>query len=239
MMRLADIHCHILPYVDDGAEQLEEMEKLIAEQARQGVCVVCATPHLRRGMFEAGDEEVRHQFERARTFIRTHRLPVYLCRSREYYCDTRFMALLERGEVRPLGKGRTLLVEFSGRHSFEVICDRLQKILAAGYRPLAAHVERYPAVRADAGRVRQMRELGALIQVNAGSVLGREGLRQQRFCWELMKQELVDVVASDAHGLEYRPVELGLCAHKIENKMGTAYAQKVLWDDPFSILALG
>lgn len=239
MTRLADIHCHILPYVDDGAEHLEEMGQLLTEQARQGVCVVCATPHLRRGMFEASDEAVEHQFERAKTFIRMNRLPVYLCRSREYYCDSHFLARLEHGMVQPMGKGRTLLVEFSGRHTFEVICERLQQVLAAGYLPLVAHVERYPAIHRDAGQVRRLRTLGARIQVNAGSILGREGLRQQRFCWELMKHDLVDVVASDAHGPEYRPVEMGLCAHKIENRMGAAYAQKVLWDDPFSILALG
>lgn len=238
-MRLADIHCHILPYVDDGAEHLEEMEQLIIEQAKQGVCLVCATPHLRRGMFDASDEEVKHQFERARTFIRLNRLPVYLCRSREYYCDRRFLALLEQGKVQPMGKGKALLVEFSGRHTFEVICERLQRVQAAGYLPLVAHVERYSAIHRDTWQVRQLRALGARIQVNAGSILGREGLRQQRFCWELMKHDLVDVVASDAHGPEYRPVEMGLCAHKIENKMGKAYVQKVMLDGPFSILALG
>lgn len=239
MRRLADIHCHILPYVDDGAEHLEEMEQLLSEQARQGVCLVCATPHLRRGMFDAGEEEVGRQFERARAYIRANRLPVYLCRSREYYCDSRFLGLLEQGRVRPMGNGKTLLVEFSGRHTFEMICDRVSKVLAAGYRPLVAHVERYPAVRAGVERVERLRELGALIQVNAGSVLGREGLRQQLFCWELMKRDLVHVVASDAHGPEYRPVELGLCAHKVEDKMGKAYVQKVMWDGPFTILALG
>ncbi len=239
MTRLADIHCHILPYVDDGAEHLEEMEQLLNEQTRQGISVVCATPHLRHGMFESGNEEVKHQFERARDYIRTQKLPIYLCLSREYYCDSHFMSLLEQGELLPLGRGKTLLVEFSGRHTLDIICHRLQKVIAAGYQPLVAHVERYPAVRTGIDAVRRLRELGAMIQVNAGSLLGREGLRQQLFCWELAKHDLIHVVASDAHGPEYRPVELGLCAHKIENKLGDAYAQRVLWDNPFSILALG
>ena len=239
MTGLADIHCHILPYVDDGAEHLEEMQQLLTEQARQGIRLVCATPHLRQGMFNASDEEIKHQFQRARHFIRTQKLPIYLCLSREYHCDDRFMTLLEQGRVLPMGKENTLLIEFSGRHSIDFICSRLQKVMQAGYRPLVAHAERYPAVRAGTAQAERLIKLGAMIQINAGSVLGREGWRQKQFCWELMRRDMVHVVASDAHGPQYRPVELGACAHKIEQKMGQAYAQKVLWDDPLKIVSPG
>lgn len=237
MTDLADIHCHVLPYVDDGAEHVQEMEALFLAQAAQGVRLVCATPHLRHGMFTSSDEEIKRQFERAQRFISAQKLPVTLCLGREYYCDEHFLARLKAGRVMPMGKGNTLLVEFSGRHTMDVICERLQCVIAAGYRPLAAHVERYPAVQWDAGRVRRIRGLGALIQVNAGSILGREGLRQKLFCNELIKQDLVDVVASDAHGPDYRPVELGLCARKLENKFGEACVKKVLWDDPMKIVS--
>lgn len=239
MTALADIHCHVLPYVDDGAEHLEEMQQLLTEQARQGIRLVCATPHLRQGMFNAGDEEVKRQFERARDYIRTQKLPITLCLSREYHCDDRFLTLLEQGRVLPMGNGNTILVEFSSRHSVETICDRLEKVIRAGYRPLVAHAERYPAVREGIAQVERLIGLGAMIQINAGSVLGREGWRQKHFCWELMRQDMVHVVASDAHGPQYRPVELGACAHKIEHKMGRTYAQKVLWNDPCEIVSLG
>ena len=58
MIRIADIHCHILPYVDDGAEQLEESISILESQFQQGVRVICATPHLRKGMFETPDEDL-------------------------------------------------------------------------------------------------------------------------------------------------------------------------------------
>ena len=238
MTELADIHCHVLPYVDDGAEHLEEMEQLLTEQARQGARLVCATPHLRHGMFTASDAEIQHQFERARAFIRTQKLPIYLCLSREYYCDSHFLARLEEGRVLPMGNGNTLLVEFSGRHTFAVICDHLQRVLRAGYQPLVAHVERYPAIESKTERVARLIELGALIQVNAGGLLGREGWHQKRLSWELLRQDMVHVVASDAHGPVYRPVELAACANKIEHRMGTACAQKVLWDNPLKIVSL-
>ena len=237
MTELADIHCHILPYVDDGAEHLEEMEQLLSLQAEQGVRLVCATPHLRTKMFEAGDEDVFKQFERAKAFVESGKLPLKLCLGREYYCDSSFLERLEQGEVMALGDGNVVLTEFSGRYSFETICNFVRRILIAGLRPLVAHVERYPAVSGDTDRVAQLIDMGALIQINAGSVLGREGSMQKRFCWKLMKQDLIHVVASDAHAPDYRPPELGLCANKIERKMGEDYAKCVLWDNPLEIVS--
>lgn len=238
MPKLADIHCHVLPYVDDGAEHVEEMERLLTAQAGQGVRILCATPHLREKMFESSDETVSRQFERAKAFAQSEKLPLRLCLSREYFCDARFLERLERGELLPLGEGNTVLVEFSGRCSLETICGYIRKIVNAGYQPLAAHVERYSAVNVHVDSVSRLISLGALIQINAGSVLGREGSGQKRFCWKLMKRNLVHVVASDAHGPEYRPPELDLCAAKIERKMGQAYAKAVLWDNPLKILSL-
>lgn len=235
-MRLADIHCHILPYVDDGAEHVEEMEKLLRVDAEQGIQVVCATPHLRHGMFESTDEAVREQFKRAADFIGREELPITLCLGREYFCDAHFFERTKTGTIIPLGSGNTVLTEFSGGYTSETIVKYTKAVMEAGYAPLIAHVERYGSLDADG--VSRLRDLGAMIQINAGSVLGREGLRRKRYVWGLMKRDLVDVVASDAHDPVYRPQELGTCAVKIENKLGQTYAQKVLWDVPLKILSL-
>ena len=139
----------------------------------------------------------------------------------------------------PLGEGNTVLVEFSRQSSVQTICSGIRQVLDAGYQPLVAHVERCSAVDAHTDNAARLIDLGAMIQINAGSVLGRAGLGQKRLCWKLMKQDLVHVVASDAHGPEYRPPELDLCANKIERRMGIAYAKTVLWDNPLKILSLG
>lgn len=235
---MADIHCHILPYVDDGAEHLAETEQILIEQAKQGVRLVCATPHLRPGMFETPDAEIFRQFNRARDFVQKQKLPIHLCLSREYYCNTQFLKRLQQGNVLPMGGGKYLLVEFSRRSSFKSICDILWTIISAGYRPLVAHVERYPAFQENIDQFPYLIKMGVAIQINAGGVLGREGHLQKQFCWKLMNQDLVHVVASDAHGPVHRPVELEPCAQKIESRMGPSYAQLVLWENPLKIVSL-
>ena len=83
MIRIADIHCHILPYVDDGAEQKEESMALLESQYQQGVRVICVTPHLRKGMFETPDEVVIEQFERLLQRARAFEGKIHLYLSRE------------------------------------------------------------------------------------------------------------------------------------------------------------
>lgn len=235
-MRLADIHCHILPYVDDGAEHMEQTELLLASAVEQGVRVVCATPHLRRGMFESSDEDIAKQYTRVRGYIEEHDLPLRLYLSREYFCDDAFLRRQSERKIIPMGMGNTVLAEFSGRYSAEKIEEYLKKILDAGMTPLIAHVERYGSL--DEEKIRGFVEMGAKVQVNAGSVLGREGHWQKKLCWSLLRHDLVHAVASDAHDPTYRPNELGLCARKIERKLGQARAQRVLWDGPAEILSL-
>ena len=235
---IADIHCHLLPYVDDGAEHASEMEELLLSQAGQGVEVICFTPHFRTGMFTSSDEDVLRRFEQAREFVRAKGLPIRLYLGREYYCDKTFLEKLEAGELMTMGHGNALLMEFSSQYDTETICGYIERGRAAGYQPLAAHVERYPAIGNDTEQVRRLIDAGAKIQVNAGSLLGREGLRQKLFSWKLLKLGLVDAVASDAHDPRYRPPELWECGRKIENKLGQARARRVLWESPLEILSL-
>lgn len=235
-MRLADIHCHILPYVDDGAEHIEEMEALLASAVEQGIEIICATPHLRHGMFESTDEEIVRQYRRACGYIEEKGLPICLFLSREYFCDDSFLRRLNEKRLIPMGSGNTILAEFSGRYSAEKIEGCLKKILDAGWTPLIAHVERYGSL--DEDKIRGFVEMGAKVQINAGSVLGREGHWQKKLCWSLLRHDLVSVVASDAHDPNYRPNELALCANKIGHKLGQDRAKKVLWDGPVKILSL-
>ncbi len=235
-MRLADIHCHILPYVDDGAEHMEEMEELLASAVEQGIEIICATPHLRHGMFESSDEEIIRQYRRACAYIQEKDIPIGLFLSREYFCDDTFLERLRKNQLIPMGSGNTILAEFSSRYSDTTIENYLKKILDAGLTPLIAHVERYGCL--DEKRIESFIRLGAMVQINAGSVLGREGHRQKKLCWELLRYELVHAVASDAHDPQYRPNELGLCANKIGHKLGQACVKKVLWDGPVKILSL-
>lgn len=235
MTNLADIHCHLVPYVDDGAYDLEEAESLLREQARQGVRAICLTPHLRRGMFETSQEEIDSQVARLRSLVLEWELPLRLCDSREYHFDRTFLHCMEEGKLRPMGNGNVILVEF-GRHDAEEMFQAIEIVKDAGYRPLVAHVERYPAVRQDGKLPGELVRRGAMLQVNAGSLLGDEGLRQKWLAQRLIKEKLVTVVASDAHDMKIRRPNLADCFAILERKYGRETADALLCANPLSLI---
>ena len=235
MKGLTDIHCHIIPYVDDGALRMQEAEELLRMQIDQGVTTVCCTPHLRKNMFETPDDVIQMQFERLKAWCIQAELPVTLYLSREYHCDELLIKKLEAGQILPLGKGKTLLAELSHRHSEKQIHEYIRIIKSYGFTPLLAHAERYEALESTAS-IARLTELGALIQMNAGSLTGAEGRRQASRCKKLLKEHLIHVIASDAHDPEERPPELAACASILERKFGEEYAAKLLCTNPYQIL---
>ena len=236
LQNLVDLHCHLMPYVDDGAYDEDECRELLRREAEQHVRCICLTPHLRADMFETTEEQVQERFSLVQSLAREAELPLTLYCSREYHFDRLFRRLLETGKPRPLGEGNTLLVEFSGRHSGEEMLEAVRLVRSRGYTPLIAHVERCQPIHQDWAFAHSLREAGALLQINAGSVLGRESLRQRLLCKKLLQKNLVTVIASDAHDARLRVPELGLCAQHLESKYGRGLAQRLLCANPTAIL---
>lgn len=237
MTKLVDLHCHILPYVDDGALRTEESEQLLDMLYQQGVRVLCATPHLRHKMFETPDEEIRAQFAELQAYAKRRGYAMSFFLSREYHCDKLTQERLQTGSIIPMGAGRAVLVEFSQLHDYAYILAWIKDLRERGYRPLIAHVERYPALAGNPDKVSDLIRYGAKIQMNAGSVLGREGLRQAKWARRLLKESLVHVIASDSHDPIDRPPELDACETYLRKKVGDAYTEALMRDNPIQILS--
>lgn len=237
LVDLVDLHCHVMPFVDDGAYDEDECLELLRKEAEQGVRTICLTPHLRAGMFESSDEEIARHFVMVQDLVRENELPLALYYSREYHFDRGFRKLLAEGGLRPMGRGNTLLVEFGSRHGDTEILEAVALVQKAGFTPLIAHVERYHPIQQDWTFAQTLREAGALLQLNAGSVLGHEGLRQKMLCKKLLQKNLATVIASDAHDATQRVPELALAAQHLDAKYGRAAAQALLITNPKAILS--
>lgn len=233
---LVDLHCHLMPFVDDGAYDEEECLELLKREYEQGVRTICLTPHLRADMFESTDEEIKEHYEQVKKLAREAELPLRLFCSREYHFDRIFRRRLKERSLTPMGEGKVFLVEFGPRHSGEEILEAVDLVRHAGGVPLIAHVERTVSLQKDWTFAKTLRSAGALLQVNAGSVLGREGLRQKLLCRKLLQNDLITAIASDAHDSSVRVPELDLCAKHLEEKYGEAAAICLLSSRPKAIL---
>lgn len=234
-MRLTDIHCHLLPKVDDGAKSEEEALKLLEMEYAQGVRRIIVTPHYRIEMFETDQERIEQQYRWLKaTAEQLHDdLEIYLgC---EYHANSGILEDLKTHRREALAGSRYVLVEFSGMDSFAKQRKQIRELTGAGYIPVIAHAERYECLRNDIKNIEELIFFGAKIQVNADSVLGEEGRKTKAFCKKLMKQDLVDFIASDAHCMKGRAPNLGRCAEYVEKKMGHEYARRIFVENPSEI----
>jgi protein-tyrosine phosphatase len=189
-----DLHCHLLPGVDDGSQSVDRSVTVLREQAARGVADMVLTPHLaasdlEKGVPPAHDRAFAELVARAPATPRLHR-------GAEVMLDRPVSAIVAgRAEFR-LGGGAVMLVEFPRMVAFEAAWHALRHLAELGVVPLLAHPERYASCTPSA--VARWREVGSLMQVDATTVLqpNRRGDRAR----QLLAHGLADVVAADNHG---------------------------------------
>lgn len=126
-------------------------------------------------------------------------------------------------------------MEYRYETEFSYIKESVQDLLRHGYVPIVAHVERY-ACMDKLERVEFLKEIGAMIQVNADAVIGRNGFRMKAYTKKLLKNGLVDFVASDAHGIKERRSSMGKCSEYLYKKYDYRYVDRILEKNAREIL---
>lgn len=233
---MIDLHCHILPNVDDGASDLNESVEMIRAQVRQGVTEICLTPHMRIDMFCTPDEKIAVEYRQLIQRLEEEHIRVKLRVSREYFYDSEFRKRLREGKVIPMGDFHVLLLEFGLEVPSEILPEASKRVREAGFTPLFAHVERYRAVQKDIELVKELMDVGTVIQINAGALLGDEGKLLKNVAWSLLRKGYVNVIASDAHGSRERTPNLRRCFNLLEKEIGRKNADILLCRNPEAIL---
>ncbi len=231
-----DVHCHILPRVDDGAASMEEALNLLRMEAEQGVGKLILTPHYRRGYFETSRERVQRQFLELKKQAAEAEIPVELFLGCEFFRQNDMQLLLNAEKRFCMAETPYVLLEFMPEDLSDTIWRFTGELLISGYRPILAHAERYRALR-DQKLIHRLIEAGAYIQINAGSILGENGWLTKRFCVKLLREKAVHLIGSDAHDLRRRAPCIGSCAEYLKKKIGQAETDRLLLENPEAMLA--
>lgn len=232
MRGLFDIHCHIIPGVDDGASNMEESIKMLKMEYAEGVRTIIATPHFRVGMFETPPEEIIGQFELLKRTASEENCGIELYLGCEFHANMDMMKYLRTGKARTMAGSRFVLTEFSGRDEKGYIRGRLNSLISNGCRPVIAHIERYGCLRKDISFIEELVEMGAYVQVNAGSITGDGGFATRHFCRKLLKEGLIHFVGTDAHGTRRRVPKIKEAYSYIAKTMGNRYADAIFITNP-------
>lgn len=229
---ITDLHSHILPQWDDGAQSLEQALEMARMAVESGVTVMVATPHCTN----TGAHTVRERYILLREALEECSIPLRLLCGMEILGTEETAALLQAGRLLTLNGSRYPLIEFPFSASEEGNTQILESVAQAGYCPVIAHPERYECVCRDPGCLRPWLEMGCLLQVNRGSLLGRFGSAVQDVALYLVERGLACAVASDAHSTWRRTPWLEDVYSMLEDRFSSEAARLLLWENPHRIL---
>ena len=235
---MVDIHCHILPEVDDGAWDMDAAAAMARLSRDCGVKKIITTPHFKGepqsleavGLF-------RHQLRLLQSRLKRERIEVELLPGAEVLCVPQTLELARMGRLPTLGTGRYVLTEFYFDAGAGFMEETLQALRKYGYLPVVAHPERYGAVQRDPELAARWFHRGIVLQVNKGSVLGTFGRRAEETAIRMLYRGIVHIIASDAHSPHMRTTDLGGVRRWCQEHLGQEYTKILLEDNPARVAA--
>lgn len=234
---MVDIHCHILPEVDDGAQSLAEALEMADMAVRCGVTDLVTTSHFH------GEEEnlalldrIYRQFQRLEEALGHEQIPLRLHLGAEILCTHRTGKLAREQRLPTLGNTNYVLCEFYFDAPYDYMDRILVEITQAGYRPVVAHPERYHAIQQEPRRAQRWFRKGYVLQVNKGSLLGAFGPRVQAAARWMLDMGFVHVLASDAHSLRHRTTDLSQLENWLLDRYSPRCARLLLEENPGRLL---
>lgn len=238
---MVDIHSHMLPGVDDGADCMTEALDMAKLAVYGGTKEMVITPHCNipylYGNY-AGDI-IENSFNELKMQISNSRIPLKIYLGAEVFITDEIIDLIRKGKVNPINNGKYILVEFGVDEEPGYMSGMLEKIICEGLIPVVAHPERYYAVFYYPEIIYTWIEAGAIIQINKGSLLGRFGKEPEAVSRVLLAHNLVHCIASDAHASWRRTPHMMDVMEMVIDLFNQQYAENVLEYNPRKIIFSG
>ena len=232
MAGMVDIHCHILPGVDDGATSMEMALEMLGCGQAEGIEIAVLTPHLKPG--DGPEKEALHQ-------ERFAALQEAVCRAGlavdiHLGAEIGFRFGLEEVARWPSGSlpggGCLALVDLPMGPVPSGLEQGFFALRIAGFKAILAHPERHRPLVRSPDQFERLRQQELLFQIDAGSLTGRFGSRAQQAAEMLLERGWVEFIASDGHDLDQRPFSLAGARARVEARFGVEEARRLFVDNP-------
>jgi protein-tyrosine phosphatase len=193
-----DIHSHLLPGIDDGAQTIDDTLFLLDSLNNMGISNFITTPHIFSGFWDNTKEKIQALEIETNSNLKKHNTKTPVKAAAEYLMDDHFVSLFQKGEILTL-KDNYVLVEMSYLNPPIQLFDIIFDLQVAGYKPVLAHPERYAFYHNDFDQYLKLKNAGCLFQLNLPSTVGYYGIEVTQAAEKLLKKGLIDFVGSDTH----------------------------------------
>lgn len=218
---MIDLHCHLLPELDDGSKTMEDALEMAKDAVAQGITTLVCTPHLNE-QYKTTREAILYQVATLQDELLKQNLPLRLYEGQEIRISPTLVEEIQNEMVYSCDLNqRYYLIELPTRQAPLYTLEVLENLIILGKVPIIAHPERHHAFIKDPNAFLPYLELGCLGQLTAPSLLGKFGKAVQKTAKQMVKHNFVQTMASDAHGRGKRPFYLKEAFDVLEKKYGT------------------
>ena len=216
-----DMHSHVIPGIDDGAQNLGQSMALIHAFMDMGFRKIITTPHIMADYYRNTPDIINRGLDELRETLVEQNISFEVNAAAEYYLDETFETKLDKGDMLTLN-GEFLLFEISFVNYPQNLPDIIKKMKDKGYKPILAHPERYPYLFESLERYQAIKETGCYFQLNTISLTGYYGKDSQKIAEKLIDHQMIDFIGSDMHHIKH--------AISLKKALNLPYVNKLLTD---------
>jgi protein-tyrosine phosphatase len=217
---MIDLHCHILPDIDDGARDLSESIKMARKAVEQGIDTIVATPHHLNNHYENPKQTIIERVSELNMVLQLEKVDVKIVPGQETRIYGELLEGYQAGEILPINGTHYLLIEFSSSHVPRYTEKLFYDLQMKGLIPVIVHPERNQEIMERPELLYTLVKKGALTQVTAASVCGDFGKKIKSFTLQLIEANLTHFIASDAHNTSNRTFKLSEAFDTIQAMYG-------------------
>lgn len=234
---MIDLHCHILPGIDDGAENIEESVTMCHIAYKDGIRTIVATPHTMNGIFINERDYILAEVKKLQEVLITKKIDILIIPGADVHINYNLLELIRDGKAMTINNnGKYILLEFPHHHVPPKISEFVFKLKLNKIIPIFTHPERNIAIQKDLNIILRLVELGALTQITANSLIGEFGPSASKCAIEMLKHNLAHIIASDAHSSRFRSPVLSHSVVKAARIISQKWAEAMVTDIPRAII---
>ena len=237
---MIDIHCHLLPGIDDGPDTLEQALELARLATDNGITHSVVTPHIHSGRWENSCETIKARFESFKRAVWEADIPLQLGYSAEVRLGPEVIKMVTEEQIPFLGEVdgyKILLLELPHSHVPPGSENLTKWLLDHKIRPMIAHPERNKGIMRNLEHIQAFVDQGCFFQMTAGAVAGTFGEPARKTAEALLRLGCCTVIASDAHNVNHRPPRLDHGREAAAAILGTELANALVCDAPMNIVS--
>ena len=231
-----DMHCHVLPAVDDGARDMDTSIRILELAYAEGIRGIIATPHYHGGHYETTPEEIRSRLDSLRAIAAEKFENLQIYAGNEIYYYQSVIEWLNDGQVLTLAGSHYALLEFSPTVEYRELEHAVRNVSGNGYFPILAHIERYLCLTKHISKVQELIDMGAYTQVNTEALMGEVGFTIKQYVKKLCKYDMIDFIATDTHSVHRRRPRMKECAEYLTKHYGAEYTERLLYTNPYNVI---